>query len=142
MGKWLVKTEPETYSIKDLRSDQRTQWDGVRNALAQQYMRQMEQGDPILIYHSGKEKAIVGLARVCREKYLDPTDEKGRAVCVDLQYVATFDKPVELAEIKSRRELKAMALVRISRLSVMPVSSTHWRVLAKFVGSKELSDTH
>lgn len=129
MQHWLVKTEPETYSIQDLKRDKVTQWDGVRNALAQQYLRQMENGDSVLIYHSGKEKAVVGAATVSREKYLDSSDPKGKAVCVDFQFGEIFDHPISLATIKANAKLKEMDLVRISRLSVMPVSDAHWKVL-------------
>jgi predicted RNA-binding protein with PUA-like domain len=129
MQRWLVKTEPDTYSIQDMKQEKVTQWDGVRNALAQQYLRQMERGDAVLIYHSGNEKAIVGEARVTKEKYLDPTDPKGKAVCVDFEYSRTFDHPVALSVIRATPKLKDMELVRISRLSVMPVTDAHWKVL-------------
>lgn len=129
MQRWLVKTEPSTYSAQDLQRDGTTEWDGVRNALAQQYLRQMETGDAVLIYHSGKEKAVVGEAEVAREKYLDPTDAKGKAVCVDFKFKRLFDHPIPLAAIKANAKLKDMELVRISRLSVMPVTDAHWKVL-------------
>ena len=129
MGKWLAKTEPETYSIHDLKRDRRTEWDGVRNALAQQYLRQMEVGDAVLIYHTGKERAIMGLAEVTREKYLDPTDEKSKAVCVDFKFGRNFNRPVSLAEIKAHPKLRTMTLARVSRLSVMPVSDSHWKMI-------------
>lgn len=131
MQHWLVKTEPETYSIHDLMRDGETEWEGVRNALAQQYLRQMEQGDVVLIYHSGKEKAIVGSATVSREKYLDPTDERGKAVCVNFKFGDLLGQPIALSTIKSTAKLKDMDLVRISRLSVMPVSDAHWRILTE-----------
>lgn len=129
MGRWLVKTEPETYSLDDLRRDGSTDWDGVRNPLAQQYLRRMELGDEVMIYHSGKQKAIVGRAEVVREGYLDASDEKGRAVCVDLKFTGAFKNPVSLAVIKTTPKLKKMELVRISRLSVMPVSRSHWGMI-------------
>jgi predicted RNA-binding protein with PUA-like domain len=129
MQRWLVKTEPDTYSIHDLEREKVTQWDGVRNALAQQYLRQMERGDPVLVYHSGNEKAIVGEARVTKEKYLDPTDPKGKAVCVEFEYRRTVDKPLPLSVIRATPKLKEMELVRISRLSVMPVTEAHWKIL-------------
>jgi predicted RNA-binding protein with PUA-like domain len=129
MQRWLVKTEPQTYSLQDLKRDGVTEWDGVRNALAQQYLRQMECGDVVLIYHSGKEKAVVGEAMVEREKYLDSTDPKGKAVCVDFKFREAFEHPIPLAAIKANAKLQDMELVRISRLSVMPVSEAHWKVL-------------
>ncbi len=131
MGKWLVKSDPENFSFADLRRVGTTAWDGVRNALAQQNLRRMELGDPVMVYHSGEDRAIVGLAEVVRETYLDPTDEKGKSACVDLKFVAAFKKPVTLAEIKSDPKLKNFDLVRISRLSVMPVGETHWKILMK-----------
>lgn len=134
MRRWLVKTDPETFSINDLQKKGISDWDGVRNALAQQYLRQMEEGQEVLIYHSGKEKAVVGLAKLEREKYLDATDPKGKAVCVDLAYVETFAKPIPLADIKATSKLKNFDLVRISRLSVMPVSGAHWKLLMQMAG--------
>ncbi len=137
MGRWLVKTEPATYALADLEREGTAPWDGVRNALAQQYLRQMELEDPVLIYHSGREKAIVGLAEVIREKYLDPTDERGKAVCVDVKFVARLGRAVTLKEVRAHPRLQAMALVRISRLSVMPVSRTHWGILMELAGRPE-----
>lgn len=135
MQRWLVKTEPETYSIHDLKRDGVTEWDGVRNALAQQYLRQMEAGDVVLVYHSGKEKAIVGEAEVQREKYLDSTDPKGKAVCVDFKFREIYANPIPLAAIKGNSKLQEMELVRISRLSVMPVSEAHWKLLVGLKGA-------
>lgn len=134
MHYWLVKTEPSAYSIDDLKKDGTSEWDGVRNAHAQQYLRQMDEGDTVLVYHSGKEKAVVGIAEVVREKYLDPTDHSGRLVWVDFKFLEKLDSPVTLAAIKATSSLKSMPLVRISRLSVMPVSSSHWRTLMKLAG--------
>lgn len=134
MASWLVKTEPDDYSIARFMADQATTWDGVRNALAQQYLRQMEIGDPVLIYHSGKEKAVVGLAEVLKEKYLDPTDERGKSVCVDLKHIETFGRVIPLSHIKAASPLKDLGLVRISRLSVMPVTKAHWKVLMELGG--------
>jgi len=129
MERWLIKTEPETYSIGDLATDHTTEWNGVRNSLAQQYMRQMEVGDPVLVYHSGKEKAVVGVAEVVREKYLDPNDAKGKAVCVEFAFKGTLDRPIALSEIRATSKLKDMALVKISRLSVMPIRASHWNTI-------------
>lgn len=134
MGKWLVKTDPEAYSIQDLERDEQTSWGGVRNALAQQYLRQMEEGDLVLVYHSGREKQIVGLARVIREKYLDPEDIKDKSVLVDISFDKRLGRPVQLAEIKGHSKLKDFDLVRISRLSVMPVGTAHWRALMELAG--------
>lgn len=134
MQKWLIKTDPEAYSIERLEDEESTNWGGVRNALAQQYLRQMEVGDRVLIYHSGREKQVVGMARVTREKYLDPEDIKGKSVLVDLQFEQRFAEPVPLTDIKSNSKLKDFDLVRISRLSVMPVTNAHWRALMEMAG--------
>lgn len=137
MNHWLVKTEPDDYSIQDFQRDQVTCWDGVRNALAQQYLRQMETGDQVLIYHSGKDKAVMGLAEVVREKYLDPGDDNGKSVCVDLKFVDTLEHPVPLSSIKESSALRDIGLVRISRLSVMPVNKTQWRTLMELADKAE-----
>lgn len=134
MGHWLVKTEPEAYSVDQFESERDVEWDGVRNPLAQQHLRQMEMGDPVLVYHSGKDRAIVGLAEVAKEAYLDPTDENSRAVCVGLKFIQKVPKSVSLAEIKAEPRLKQMPLVKMSRLSVMPISGTHWKILAGMLG--------
>lgn len=134
MGKWLVKTEPDDYSIEDFERDGSTAWTGVRNALAQQNLRKMETGDHVLIYHSGSGKEIVGLASVTQSAFIDATDPKGKAAAVDLHFDRRFAKPVTLAAVKKEARLAELALVRISRLSVMPVSEAHWKILMKLVG--------
>lgn len=134
MGKWLVKSDPDEYSLDHLMADGMAAWDGVRNALAQQHLRQMEAGDPVLIYHSGEQKAVVGLAEVAKEAYLDATDRGGKSACVDLKYVSKLKKPVSLCDVKANEKLKDLALVRISRLSVMPVKEAHWRQLMHMAG--------
>lgn len=134
MGKWLVKSDPDEYSLDHLMADGEAPWDGVRNALAQQHLRQMEAGDPVLIYHSGEEKAVVGLAQVAKEAYLDATDRQGKSACVDLKFVSKLKKPVPLCEVKANEKFKDLALVRISRLSVMPVKEAHWKQLMHMAG--------
>ena len=126
---WLVKTEPGAYSLGDLEREGETTWEGVRNPLAQQHLRQMEAGDRVLVYHSGKEKAVVGMAEVAEEASLDPTDEAGIAVAEKLKFVESYRRPVELARIKAEPKLKEMPLVRMSRLSVMPVTPSHWKLI-------------
>lgn len=116
---FLLKTEPSTYSWDDLEREGRTAWDGVRNATAQINLKKIKPGDPLLIYHSGDVRAVVGLARAVGEPRPDPTDEKGKAYCVDIEKVRKLDKPVPLADFKAR--FPGFDLVRISRLSVMGV---------------------
>lgn len=137
MHHWLVKTEPESYSIEDLRRDGVSDWDGVRNPLAQQYMRQMELGDQVFIYHTGKSRSIVGLAEVVKEGYLDPADIKARSVCVDFKYIDTLRNPISLAQIKANSKLREMTLVRMSRLSVMPVTRAHGNLLLKMAEKED-----
>ena len=118
---WLVKTEPSTYSWEDLVRDGSTRWDGVRNALARNHLAAMKKGDLVLVYHSGDEKAVVGLAKVKAAAYPDPTADDPRWVAVDLAPVKPFAEPVALAAIKQDRKLGGLALVKQGRLSVSPV---------------------
>ena len=123
MPNWLLKTEPSTYSIADLQREKRTRWDGVKNAAALINLRKMAVGDPVLIYHTGTEKAIVGMARVFTA---DPVDG-----VVTLEFEKVLRHPVTLSTIKADRAFKDFALVRISRLSALPVSPSHWALLLK-----------
>ena len=118
MNYWLVKSEPEAYAWSQLVSDRRTAWTGVRNFQARNHLRAMKTGDPVLFYHSVSEKQIVGLARVCREAYPDPTAEEGDWSSVDLAPVTGLGKPDPLETIKTDQLLRDMALVKQSRLSV------------------------
>lgn len=124
MACWLAKTEPGTYAWQDLVDDGETYWDGVRNYQARNNLRSMAVGDKVLIYHSVKEKRVMGLAEVTRASYRDPTADDGddRWVVVDIVPVKAMVRPVTLAEIKARQELSQMVLVRNSRLSVQPVT--------------------
>jgi len=126
---WLLKTEPTTYSFDQLLAEGRTTWDGVRNALALQHLRQMKRGDRVLIYHSGGVKAVVGQARVTRSAYPDPTQEDPRLVVVDLAPAGRLPAPVSLTAVKADPALADLALVRFSRLSVMPVTPAQWERL-------------
>ena len=131
MTSWLLKTEPSTYSWSDLVRDRKTVWDGVTNAAALIHLRAMQTGDEALIYHSGDERAIVGIARITRGGHPDPgLDDPKRAV-VELKPVRALRSPVTLAAIKAEKKLADLALVRISRLSCMPVSAEHRAVLRK-----------
>ena len=118
---WLVKTEPHEYSFVDLERDGTAEWDGVTNALAQRHLRAMRPGDVCVVYHSGSERAAVGLARVAREPYPDPTDPSGKRVWVDLRAERPLARPVPLAGLKADPVFADSPLVRMSRLSVMPL---------------------
>jgi predicted RNA-binding protein with PUA-like domain len=119
MNYWLVKTEPETYSWDNLVKDSKTTWDGVRNFQARSNLKKMQNGDQVFIYHTGDEKAIIGLAKVVKEPYPDPKDKDW--VVVDLAPGKKLKKPVSLSKIKADKRLANMVLVRASRLSVQPV---------------------
>jgi predicted RNA-binding protein with PUA-like domain len=132
---WLLKTEPETYSFDQLLKDKKTPWNGVRNFQARNFLNEMAADDVALIYHSGKERAIVGLARVVRTAYPDPDPKKsGDWVQVDLVPLHAFAKPVSLSEIKTQASLSDLKLLKQSRLSVMPVSPKHFKILLKLGG--------
>ncbi len=124
---WLVKSEPAKYSWDQLVADGRTYWDGVRNYQARNHLGAMEVGDLALFYHSNEGKSIVGVARIAKRAYPDPTTDDERWLVVDVEPAKALHEPVTLADIKSDPELREMALVRQSRLSVMPVSSRHFR---------------
>ena len=126
---WLLKTEPTTYSWEDLVRDGQTVWEGVANAAALIHLRAMVTGDEALIYHSGSDRAIVGIACITRGAYPDPTLGDPRRVVVDVQAHHPLKRTVPLAAIKAEARLAAFALVRISRLSCMPVSAEHRAVL-------------
>ncbi len=126
---WLLKTEPSTYSFDDLVRDKRTTWDGVSNPVALGHLRTMRKGDQAFVYHTGAEKAIVGLARIAGDPRPDPKLGDPRLVVVELEPVRALRKPVSLAAVKADRRFADFALVRISRLSVMPVSADFWKAL-------------
>ncbi len=127
MNHWLVKTEPDEYSYQMLQRQGRCAWTGVRNNLALKYLRLMKADDQVLVYHTGSEKAVVGLATVVREAYPDPTDASAKAVAVDLQAAALLAHPVSLQQIKAAPIFTTWELVRIPRLSVMPVSDLQFK---------------
>lgn len=129
MDYWLLKSDPQTYSFQDLLRDKSTMWDGVRNYQARKFLKAMKKGDIAFIYHSQEEKSVVGLARVTRAAYPDPTDKTGEWVVVDLQADKTAKSPVTLDSIKKDAVLKSLPLVKQSRLSVMPVSEPQARRL-------------
>ena len=127
--RWLFKTEPSTYSWADLERDRRTVWDGVKNALALKHLATVATGDEVLVYHTGDEKAAVGIAKVVRGAYPDPKQKDVRLVVVDLQPVKALARPVALGEMRANRELAGFDLLRLPRLSVMPVSAEQWAVI-------------
>lgn len=136
MAYWLLKSEPSTYSYSDLERDKKATWDGVSNNLALKHIRSMKKGDLAFIYHSGDEKSIVGIAEVTSDPYPDPKqkDEKparpaGGLVVVDLKPKEKLKTPVTLATVKAQKEFAQFELVRMPRLSVMPVSAMHWKSL-------------
>ena len=129
MNYWLVKSEPFVYSFDQLQKDKQTTWDGVRNYAARLHLRAMKKGDEVLFYHSMDGLEIVGIAKVAKEAYPDPTAEGDTWSAVDLKYYKKLKKPVPLAAIKKDKRLKNMALVRIGRLSVQPVTEKEWKVI-------------
>jgi len=136
MQYWLVKQEPESYSFQTLVKDGRTSWTGVRSFAARLHLRAMQKGDQVLYYHSVSEKQIVGIARVEREAYADPTATEGDWSCVDLAPVRALKEPVSLAAIKSDKILQKMALVKIGRLSVTPVTAEQFERVLKLGAGK------
>jgi predicted RNA-binding protein with PUA-like domain len=133
---WIVKTEPSTYSYDDLERQKTAVWDGVKNNLALKHLRQMKPGDRVLVYHTGDEKAVVGLAEVMSEAYPDPKHKDAKLAVVDLRALGRLTRPVSLAEIKRDRAFADLALVRIGRLSVMPASAEQFKRLEKLGGTK------
>jgi len=127
--RWLFKTEPSTYSWADLERDRRTVWDGVKNALALKHLAAVATGDEVLVYHTGDEKAAVGIAKVMRGAYPDPKRKDARLVVVDLQPVKALARPVALGEMRANPKLAGFGLLRLPRLSVMPVSAEQWAAI-------------
>jgi predicted RNA-binding protein with PUA-like domain len=128
-GGWLFKEEPSCYNYADLEKDGSTVWAGVKNALARQHLRKLQVGDRVLYYHTGKEKAIVGEMRVVSAPTADPTSDDPKAVIVKIEPVRRWQPPVKLEQIKADPLFASWELVRISRLSVMPVSPEQWKRL-------------
>jgi predicted RNA-binding protein with PUA-like domain len=131
--RWLFKTEPDEYSYDDLERDKKVAWEGVSNNQALKNLREVRLGDQILIYHTGNDKAIVGLAEAINDAYPDPKEDDEKTAVVDIKPKRRFAHPVTLAEIKASEELKEFDLVRLPRLSVMPVSNEYWEVLQEML---------
>ncbi|MEP6512311.1 MAG: EVE domain-containing protein [Parafilimonas sp.] len=129
MAYWLVKSEPAAYSFQQLEKDKQTTWDGVRNYAARIHLKAMKKGDEVLFYHSNEGLEIAGIAKVAKEAYPDPTTDEEAWVAVDLKPYKKIKKPVSLPQIKADKRLSNMALVRIGRLSVQPVTDEEWKVI-------------
>jgi predicted RNA-binding protein with PUA-like domain len=134
MAYWLVKSEPSSYSFDQLMKDKSTTWDGVRNFAARNHLKAMKKNDEVLFYHSNEGLDIVGIAKVAKEAYQDPTTDETTWVVVDLKPHKRLKKPVSLQQIKSDKRLANMALVRLGRLSVQPVADAEWKVIMELAG--------
>ena len=128
-SRWLFKSEPSSYSFQRLQQDKRTVWDGVKNNLALKHLCGVKKGDWILIYHTGDEKSAVGVAQALSAAYPDPGKENPKLVVVDVKPIEPLSRPVTLAEMKANPKLAKFDLLRLPRLSVMPVSEEQWRVI-------------
>jgi predicted RNA-binding protein with PUA-like domain len=132
MNYWLVKSDPETYSWDDMKNENTTIWTGVRNYQARNNLKAMKKGDLVLFYHSQSDKSIVGITKVVKEYYPDPTsDDNKNWVAVDLQYYSDLIKPISLDEIKNNPKLSNIALIKQSRLSVMPLTKEEYEEITK-----------
>src|SRR4026208_820861 len=136
MAYWLVKSEPTAYSWDQLVKDKQTCWSGVRNYAARLHLRSMKKGDEVFFYHSNEGTDIVGIAKVIKEAYQDPTTDDDRWSAVDLKPVRKLKKPVPLETIKKDKHLSKMALVRIGRLSVQPVADAEYKAIMELAGEK------
>jgi predicted RNA-binding protein with PUA-like domain len=126
MSNWLFKEEPTHYSYDDLVRDGSTSWTGVRNPVAQKHLRAVKKGDRIFFYHTGDEKAVVGICRASGNAYPDPADKDGKLYAVDVEPVKKLKTPVTLSAIKADKRFASFALTRVPRLSVMPVTPEQW----------------
>lgn len=136
MAYWLVKSEPFKYSWDQFVKDGRTVWDGVRNYAARNNLKAMKKGDEVFYYHSNEGLEIVGIAKVAKEAYQDPTTDDKAWVVVELKPVKKLKSPVSLQQIKAEKRLKDMALLRLSRLSVQPVTSEEWKAVMEMADKK------
>ena len=132
---WLFKEEPANYSFDALVKDEKTVWSGVKNPVAQKHLHAVRKGDRIFYYHTGKDKSVVGVAKALGDAYADRKDATGRTAVVDIGPVKRLPRPVTLAEIKADPFFKTFPLVRISRLSVMPVTDAEWARIEKMASS-------
>jgi predicted RNA-binding protein with PUA-like domain len=133
---WLFKEEPSSYSFDALKKDGSTVWAGVRNPLAQKHLRGVKKGDRIFYYHTGGEKAVVGVARATSDAYADPKDTTGKSVVVNIAPDRALARPVTLAEIKASKAFASFVLTKLPRLSVMPVSDAEWKEIERMAKQK------
>lgn len=131
---WILKTEPSSYSFDQLEREKTAVWDGVKNNLALKHIREMKPGDQVLIYHTGDEKAVVGIAEVVSAPYPDPKKKDPKLVVVDLKAAGRLPQPVPLAAIKAEKAFADLALVRMGRLSVAPATAVQWKRLLHLGG--------
>jgi predicted RNA-binding protein with PUA-like domain len=136
MAYWLLKSEPFKYAWDQLVQDRKTFWDGVRNYAARNNLRAMKKGDLAFFYHSNEGLEIVGICKIVKEAYQDPTTDEAAWVAVDVSPVKRLKKPVSLADIKSTPSLAQMALLRLSRLSVQPVTEAEWETIMDMAGER------
>ena len=134
MARWFVKSEPSVYSFADLQRDGKTVWDGVRNNTAALHLKAMKVGDEVFFYHSNEGLEIVGIAKVVREHFPDPSDPKGRYVAVELAPVRKIKTPVSLAQMKTNPKLAEMAVLKLFRISVSPVRDAEWAEILRMAG--------
>jgi predicted RNA-binding protein with PUA-like domain len=135
-AKWLLKSDPEHYSFSDLERDGQTVWDGISNNLALKNLRNVRRGDVVMVYHTGDERAAVGLAEAASDPYPDPQQKDARLVVIDLRAKGKLARPVTLDEIKKSSALEHFDLVRLPRLSVVPVSDNQWTTILAMAGKK------
>jgi len=133
-NRWLFKTEPTAYSFQQLQKDKRTVWDGVKNNLALKHLSGIKKGDWVLIYHTGDEKAVVGIAHALSAAYPDPGKKDPKLQVVEIEPHTVLPRPVTLAEMKANPKLGKFDLVRLPRLSVMPVSEEQWKIIEEMAG--------
>ncbi len=136
MAYWLVKSEPFKYSWDQFVADKTTSWDGVRNYAARNNLKAMKKGEQVFFYHSNEGLEIVGIAKVVKEYYQDPTTDEDAWVVVDLSPVRKLKKPVSLAEIKANKQLMNMAILKLGRLSVTPVTDEEWAEVLRMANEK------
>jgi len=136
MNYWLLKTEPSTWSWNDQINNKITMWDGVRNYQARNNLKLMKKNDLCFFYHSVNEKQIVGIVKVIKEHYPDPTDKSNKFVAIDVEFNKTYKKPVTLEQIKNEKKLSHLALIKQSRLSVMPIDVESWKLINKMSNYK------
>jgi predicted RNA-binding protein with PUA-like domain len=127
MAHWLFKSDPDTYGWPELAKDKHAVWDGVSNPVALRNLRSCKKGDQVFIYHTGDEKAIIGIAEITKEAYPDPKKKEDKLVVVEIKAIKKIGRPVALSEIKAQKDFADFALVRLPRLSVMPVDEKQWR---------------